>query len=342
MNYDLAQLHAALIDIDRIPVIVAAIILSAAIGMITGPLFGNANPLIWNAFSSSFGAIGDRLNKRSRTRRDLMTRGTIVCIFALIMAFFLGRILEALTLMFPLWGLSQILLLSLMMSTGAVWFALLRLYIAMEQQKIGEGAYYAIAVTARRNLTAGDDFGITRVAMGLSARSFDKALVAPALWYLIGGFPLCMLYCVLAAFSWRFGKDGFHSGFASTIQALEKIMGFVPSVFSGLIITLSVGVTPTASLVKALKSWFDDGVKAAHYQQGGAPLSAMAWALNLSLGGASQDISGSAIKADWIGPSGASAKVDHKHLRRAIYLNAIAHIIFIAALLGAYMWGNIL
>ena len=68
----------------------------------------------------------------------------------------------------------------------------------------------------------------------------------------------------------------------------------------------------------------------------------MAWALNLSLGGASQDISGSAIKADWIGPSGASAKVDHKHLRRAIYLNAIAHIIFIAALLGAYMWGNIL
>ena len=33
---------------------------------------------------------------------------------------------------------------------------------------------------------------------------------------------------------------------------------------------------------------------------------------------------------------------DHKHLRRAIYVNVIAHILFIGVLLGMYIWSGIL
>ena len=73
---------------------------------------------------------------------------------------------------------------------------------------------------------------------------------------------------------------------------------------------------------------------------GGFPLSALAWSLDVSLGGASQDITGSAIKGEWTGPKGATAKIDHKHLRRGIFISVIAHILFIATLCGSYLWGG--
>ena len=327
---------------ERIPTILAAMLLSIIVGMITGPLAGNANPFMWNMFAAMFGSIGDRLDRKKRTRTDLMMRGFIVCIFALVLAFLIGRLMQSIPVLYPLYGASEVILLSLVITSGAVWFALLRLYFAMEQDKMGEGAYFAIAQTARRNLSISDNFGITRTAMGLAARSFDKGLVAPVLWFIIGGFPLAMVYCTLAALSWRFGKDGFNTGFAGVIMALEKLMGFIPCIFAGLLITLAAAFTPTAKLHVALKNWIAQSKKRSPYEQGGAPLSALAWALNISLGGASQDLSGSAIKSVWVGPEGATAQINHKHLRRGIYINAIAHLLFVAALLGAYMWGGIL
>jgi adenosylcobinamide-phosphate synthase len=115
-------------------------------------------------------------------------------------------------------------------------------------------------------------------------------------------------------------------------------MGFIPSIYAALLLTLAVSFTPTAQLHKGIAAWLGHKNRSP-YEQGGFPLSALAWSLNVSLGGASQDISGSAIKGEWVGPDGATAQVGHKHLRRGIYINVIAHILFIASLLGAYMWG---
>ena len=67
-------------------------------------------------------------------------------------------------------------------------------------------------------------------------------------------------------------------------------------------------------------------------------MSILAWALHVSLGGPSQDLSGSAIKADWVGPPGATAQNDYRHLRRAAYILAIAYLLLLAALGGCYLW----
>jgi adenosylcobinamide-phosphate synthase len=337
----LTQWHATFFDPDRIPVALLAILLVSIIGMITGPLAGNANALLWQCIDLTLGKLGDKLDKPKRPKADLIFRGFLITMFGIFIMGVIGRFGEGFAVTTPMNGVTQVLLLSLCLSAGTVWFALLRLYFAMEKDGKTKGAYLAIARSSRTDLNAADDFGITRMGMNFSARSFDKNMVAPVLWFLIAGFMGACLYTALSALSWRFGKDGATKGFGVTALALEKLLGFFPSILSGLLITMAGLFTPTAKLHKGIMAWFGHKNRAS-YEQGGFALSALAWILNVSLGGPAKDLKGDAIKNTWVGPEGATAKNDHKHLRRAIYVNVIAHILFVVTLLSLYLWANIL
>ena len=341
MTNFITQWHVQIMNVDRIPVIVLALLLCAVVGMITGPLAGNAHPFFWRVIDLFFGKLGDRMDRAHRPQADLMSRGLFSSVLVIILATFIGQSFETFAAQTPAYGITRIILLSSLFAAGSIWFVLLKLYFTMENNTVGQGAFYAIARTTRINLAAGDDYGVTRAAVSLSARSFDKGLVAPALWYLIGGFPAACTYVALTALSWRFGKNGLGSGFAAVPLVLERLMGMIPSFFAALLITLAAGLTPTARLHKGIAAWFGHKNRAP-YAQGGAPVSALSWALNVSVGGAVQDLSGTALKGEWVGPEGATAKLDHKHLRRAIYINVMAHILFVAVLLATYMWGGIL
>ncbi|MCK5284032.1 MAG: cobalamin biosynthesis protein [Alphaproteobacteria bacterium] len=335
----LSQWHAELMNPDRIPYALISIFIALVIGMITGPLAGNANPFLWIVIDKVFGELGDRLDRTERTRSDLVFRGFLLTALVLFFSLVLGKIFEWFVLENSGYGLVEVIILSLLITIGSVWFSLLRLYFALEKGEVGKGAYYAISVSTRKNLTAGDDFGIIRSGMGLLARSFDKGMVSPIFWYLIGGIPLAIIYSSLSGLAWRFGKDGFSKGFGSVSMTLERLLGFVPSLMAAVFITMSSSITSTSKVFKNITSWLDIKNRAP-YEQGGFPLSALAWVLNVSLGGASQDITGSAIKGEWIGSEGATAQIDYKHLRRAIYSSVIAHILFIACLCGMYLWGG--
>lgn len=334
------SLHAQIMEVDRIPIALAAIFLVQIAGAITGPLAGNIHPFLWKIYGGVLGPFGDKMNKAYRSDKDLMLRGFLVTMTALIWAFILGYGFEYLTHLIPLRNITEIVLLSLLLSVGTMWFALLRLYFALEKKdKLVDGAYYSIAQSCRANLNASDDFGITRLSIGLSVQTFDKGLVTPLFWYLIGGLPVAMIYGALAAMAWRFGRNGQGGGFSRVPIALEKLMGFVPSLFSATLITLASAFTPTAKVGHSLVAWF--GMKnRASYAQGGYPLSALAWSLKLSLGGPYQDINGIPVKAPWVGPEGATAKNDHTHLRRALIISVIAHALFIVSLASAYLWGS--
>ena len=336
----LSQFHEHIIDADRIPVIIAAIFITIVVGMVSGPLRGNANPFFWQFYELLFGTIGDRLYNTRRSRSDLAFRSLIITVFALFFAFMLGRIFSRLTHGLGGYGTAlEIILLSLSITSGAVWFILLRLYFVLDKDGSAKGGFYGISRSTRVNLIGLDDYGITRVAMGYVAYSFDKGLVAPCFWYLLGGLPVLFIYTVLAFLAWRFGKCGFSKGFGSVPLALEKLMGYVPSLLSGFLFMAAAAVTPTASLRKSLLMWWDIRNKAP-YEQGGITLCSIAWPLNISLGGPVVDISGSAINNKWIGSDNASAKIDYKHLRRGIYINVIAHLLFLASLGSVYIYAG--
>ena len=51
----LDSIHNQIFDPARLPVAVAAIVVVAVTGVLTGPLFGNANPLFWRSVDFLFG-----------------------------------------------------------------------------------------------------------------------------------------------------------------------------------------------------------------------------------------------------------------------------------------------
>ncbi|MFA5592235.1 MAG: cobalamin biosynthesis protein [Micavibrio sp.] len=329
-----AMLHEQIFDPARLPVAVCAILLVSAMGVLAGPLGGNANPLFWRAADLLFGPLGGKLDKTERKAGDLATRGFIIMITALLMAALAGQFFQTLSDHSENWLVVDIVALSLVLAAGAGWHALFRLYKAMQGRETVKGAFYALATTTRINLAAADEYTITRTGIGMGARIFDKGIVAPVLWYLIAGLPAAYLYAVLAALSWRFGKDGFTKGFGGPALALEKLMGFVPNVFTGILISLAGLITPTAGMTRSFIGLFHFGKGAASYAEGGAAVTAMAWALKVSLGGAVQDLEGSALKRGWAGPDGATAQLGAKHLHRGLYILVIAHLLLVAALLA--------
>lgn len=328
-----STLHAQVFDSARLPVAVCALLIVSIVGVLTGPLGGNANPVLWRAVDFMFGPVGSKLGNTQRTRGDLMTRGLIVCLMGLIISFLAGSFFSSLSTHYPTYKIVDIVALSLCLTSGAGWYCLFRLYSAVKGDKKIKGAFYALAVTSRNNLTAADEYTITRVGIGMAARLFDKGVVAPVLWYLIGGLPVVFVYTALAALSWRFGKEGFSKGFGDVALALEKLMGFIPNVFAGIMVALAGLLTPTAGMTRSFIGLLRLKSGNASYFEGGAPVTAMAWALKVSLGGATQDMDGSAIKRGWAGPAGATAQLEAKHLHRAIYIIIMAHLLFLATLM---------
>lgn len=337
----LVYIHSLLFDPTRIPLAMGAIMTVGIFGVATGPMRGNANPLYWAVVNGLFGGFGARLDRVQRTPADLMMRGFFVTVLGLGFFYLCARLAASAAFFYPAAGLTEVVLLSLCLSAGTIWYALLKLFFALKDKKVGKGAYYTIASSSRCDLSASDDFTITRVGMALAARNFDKGLVAPVVWYLIAGLPGAFVYTGLAALAWRFGKDGFTKGFGRLPLALERLMGFVPTLLAGFLLAAAGLLTPTGGMTRAFIGVFGTGKGRAPYDQGGQPVTAMAWSLGVSLGGPNQDLDGSALQRAWVGPEGATARLEASHLRRAIYLHLMAVLLLLAALGGGLFWGHI-
>ncbi|PCJ96342.1 MAG: adenosylcobinamide-phosphate synthase [Zetaproteobacteria bacterium] len=329
----IAEIHSHIMDVDRIAYLVSAICLTMIAGMITGPLAGNANSFLWGVCDALFGRFGDRMDRVTRARPDLMFRGFLYTVTILFFALFLGHISSWINASFI-----EVTLVSLCLTSGSVWYIIIKLYFALDQYGSVEGAYYGLSRSSRVDLNGTDDYGITRTGLTYAAVSFDKGLIAPSIWYLIGGLPVMLVYSALSFTAWRYGKSGFTKGFGVVPLALEKIMGFFPSLFAGFLFSAASAITPSAKLHQAVLSWWGRKGRAP-YEQGGIVLSAIAWPLDVSLGGPIQDISGSNLRNVWVGPDGATAQLNHKHLQRGIFINVIAHTLFILALLLGYIYG---
>ncbi len=343
------------LDPQRIPVALLAILLVGIVGAITGPINGNANACIWGVVDGLLGRIGDKLDKTHRMASDLFLRGFIVSVTTIFLLAIWAKSTQDIMAQNTVWsfGLSVVLV-SLFLSAGAVSRTVLRVYSNLsktnkeagkETTKGKKGAYFELARSMRANLNKSDDYGIVRIAINYLARSFDKNMVAPVFWFIVIGFPGLFVYAGVAALAWRFGKEGTSKGFGQPMVTFEKLMGFVPSAFAGCLIAVASIFTPTAKTYQGMIGVMGSLFKApqsSFYNHGGLPVIAMAWSLGLSLGGPYQDVNGDAIKAPWVGPKNATSKNDYQHLRRALYIYGVAHILWIMSLLGAYLWSVVI
>lgn len=333
----LTQFQNLLFTPDRILNAIAALLIVTIIGVVKGPLGGSANPLVWSLLDLGFGKLGDKMNKAGRPKGDLIFRGFVLMVIVVLFAFVIGNMLNTLSHEYPTWSIVQILSLAAVLSSGAVWAITGRLYRALNQKKVTKGAYYNIARSTRTDLSRNDDYTITRVGMGFVLRSFDKSVVAPILWYLIFGLAGAYIYAALAALAWRFGQDGYGSGFGQSMLSMEKLLGYIPNIVSGMLISLAGLITPTAGMTRAFLGLARPKGQAT-YGEGGLPMTAASFALNVSLGGPTTDLNGVNIKRGWVGPKGATAQLESAHLHRVSYIAIIAHLLWLLGLGSALIF----
>ncbi len=332
-------LHETLIDVDRIPIVMIALLIVMFGGMMRRPLGGNAMPFYWHIVEILFGNLGRKMDKPKRKKGDLIFRGFIFSVFVILFTYFIAKSIALGALIYPHWSAIEIVALCLTMTSGAAMAAQGRLYRALSEKDVSKGAYYMVARSTRTDFSASDDFTITRLGMGLGLKAFDKGVVAPIIWYLLFGLIGAFLYAALAALQWIFGREGYAGGFGQSINALERLMGFIPNIVSGLFIALAGILTPTAGMTRAFLGLMKTKGRAS-YEEGGLPLTAAAYALNTALGGPTKSLDGYNIPRQWIGPKGATAKLNAKHLHRMVYINFMAHLLFLAALGGMLFYSR--
>lgn len=324
-------------EIDRLSNAFAAIIIVVVLGSVSGALRNYCLPLIWVGFDAVFGNIGKRLDRQNRAPRDLTLRGIIITTCAVITAMGIGSYLSDLT-RFNL--IAEIAALALCLSGGSVLHAQYRLYKALDKKQTLQGSYLTIARSSRNDLNSSDDFGITRIGMGLTAHCFSKAMVAPVFWYFVAGLTGAYLYAMIAMMAWRFGKEGTTKGFGRMALFLDHLFGYLPDIIAGFLISVAGLFTPTGAMSRALFGQIF-GKERAPYAQGGKAMTALAYALKVNLGGPSVDMDGIKIARQWIGPEGGTAQLTAGHLRRAMYIGFVAHILFLAMIISIILWANI-
>ena len=332
------NLFASVGDSDRILVCMGALLFVEIIGFIVGPLLGNANPWLWVLLDRLFG-FGRKSYKVEKSASSLSFRGglfgSLYIITAAVIGFGVWYVLTHFHYTLPL----EILFLVFTLTGGAVWVAMTKLHQALKEgSRLEKGTYRPIAISTRYNLNSTDDYGITRAGVGYMPKAFNKALVAPLFWYLIGGLPAAYLYSGIACAAWALSKEGYAKNFGGFVLKLERLLGFLPNIIAGIFLMLAAIFTPTAQVSRVFPLFFKRQGRA-HYAEGGFPLTVTAYALNISLGGPVEDIDGSVIRHGWIGPKSATARLDKGHLKRAIYMSMMAYILVFAALVaGLLAW----
>lgn len=335
--FDLFFSH--ILSADRFNSAAVALVIVSLFGMIAGPCWGNANPCLWILLDRICGRLVTKTYKVERSVSSLQFRGAVILTFYLLITGILAAVALLIERKFALAGFMDPFLLALTLSGGATWSALIKLHHALRgKEGLSRGSYYQVAVSTKTNLNSTDDHGIIRVGIGFVARSFDKGVVAPIFWYLLGGLPGAFFYCGIAAARWSLSKDGFAKGIGTLALKLEEVFGFFPQFFSAIILTMAALMTPKTGMTRTFVGLFRAKGNAP-YAEGGLPLTAMSYALDVSLGGPVEDVSGSVLKRAWVGSPSSTARVERHHLRQAIYMGIMAFVVlFFFVVLGALTW----
>lgn len=324
---------------DRLNAAILAMVLVSLVGMTTGPVWGNANPFLWALLDKICGRMISKTYNTDRSMASLHFRGALFLTLYLLITGILAAVALLIERRFHMAGMMEPVLLTLTLSGGAVWSSLVKLHHAIRGKSgFTKGSYYQVAVSTRTDLNSTDHHGILRSGIGFLATSFDKGVIAPLVWYLLGGLPGAFIYCGIAAARWSLSKDGFAKGIGTLALKLEMVFGILPQILSAILLALGALFTPNAGMTRSFIGMVRRN-GAAPYAEGGLPMTALAYALGVSLGGPVQDISGSVLKRAWVGSPKTSARVERHHLRQAIYLNIVAFVLaFMCLVIGLMIW----
>jgi len=263
--------------------------------------------------------IIDKLNRSDRTDFSLIIRGLIT--FFVVFSVVCGVSYGVHHLM-PLIGYPQythVILLFLILSPVMV----LKTAYGVSVEKTMDGAYLQLSRTLNQNLIPADKHGLRRAGCKAMALSLTEYIIAPLLFYILGGVIGAYLYVSLSLFIRLSGQNS--RAFTSVFLYIYRLMNFVASIVGVFFIFLSSLFATGGRPLKVLRAFKHPSIMVE---------SAMAYAQNITLGGVYQTRLGDSVKEPWVGADGATAKLYHKDMLRVIIQYGITVFILTVVLLA--------
>jgi adenosylcobinamide-phosphate synthase len=143
----------------------------------------------------------------------------------------------------------------------------------------------AVAQIVGRDPDALDEAGVCRAAIESLAENFSDGVVAPALWFAIGGLPGMLAYKAINTADSMIGhRTPRHEAFGWAAARLDDLVNLPASRLSGVLLTLAACVLPGASPRNAIRAVLRDAHKH-RSPNAGWPEAAMAGALGTKIAG---------------------------------------------------------
>lgn len=306
-------------------IVIMALGVSLLFGAMLGGWRGKGIPVFWSLLDCVFGRFCDRAFKQNKSRGDLFFRGGLLTLSVLFVAYILSIGTKWGVHFMPLYGMSSVILLSFVFSSGAYLRVMGHIHKTLKDKKSEGTAYFEVATTSRIDLNGLDHSGIARTAIEGAVRSFELFIIIPSLGYLIGGAMGALLLSALGYVSWRIGRNGCGKGSSKGAEGILKVFGCVSAPITAVILVMACVFAPFANALRGGKGAF----LCKPYNIG-----IVSYALNLILGGKVRDIDGWIIDQDWIGPEKVSAQLDIVMIERVKYLLFVAIMLWIFMIVG--------
>ena len=291
---------------ERLILFVIVLVVVAILAWLPGAGRALAAPL--EAVGDLVGWFDRRLNRPDRSAANRAARGLLVLVIVAGMAAVVGAAI----------------------ARGGTLIEAIALATLIDAQGFRAARRAAQSVDAARE----EHHALARGAIERLANSFAIGVVGAAFWYLLLGLPGLAAIRAVDVVAGRIG--GFsprYAAFGRIARGAELLLQLIPAPLAGMLISLAAVFAPRAHPLRAVKTMLRD----ASHAGGGWAWSAVAGALDLSLGGPRHypDVT---VSGPWIGDGRARATA--RDVAAAIYLIGVATLLT-AGIMGALALGRL-
>jgi adenosylcobinamide-phosphate synthase len=316
---------------ERVLILIVAFGIEAVLAY-PAPLFrAIGHPVSW--IGALIGALDTRLNRADYSDTMRRIAGVVTVLLLLGVSLGAGFVLEVVARAPYLGPVLAILVVAALIAGGNLDQHVRAVASALRTEGLA-GGRQSIAMIVGRDPEALDEAAICRAAIESLAENASDGVMAPALWYLIGGLPGMIGYKAINTADSMIGHlSERYRAFGWAAARLDDLINLPASRLTGLMFIAAATVVPGASASSAWRAFRRDA-RRHRSPNAGWPEAAMAGALGLRLAGP-RTYAGVVVDDHWMGDGRTEATVQDIDRALTIYRTAFAGALITVAAIGA-------
>jgi adenosylcobinamide-phosphate synthase len=315
---------------ERVLILIVAFGIEAVLAY-PAPLFrAIGHPVSW--IGALIGVIDSTLNRTDYSDTMRRIAGVLTVLLLLGVSLGAGLVLEIVARAPYLGPVLAILVVAALIAGGNLDQHVRAVASALRIEGLA-GGRQSIARIVGRDPEALDEAAICRAAIESLAENASDGVMAPALWYLIGGLPGMIGYKAINTADSMIGHlSERYRAFGWAAARLDDLINLPASRLTGLMFIVAAAVVPGASASSAWQAFRRDA-RLHRSPNAGWPEAAMAGALGLRLAGP-RTYDGVVVDDHWMGDGRTEATAQDIDRALTIYRTAFAGALIIVAAIG--------